>query len=108
AHPPSPVGTVPPEVQDDPAVPPLPVPADRAPAARVERPVIGDPARRGGNDQTTSAIIHTLRGVSADTVIPGLQGTGIRALGLTGTSMLRFRWIPWQRIAGLVIPRLKV
>ncbi len=108
AYPASPVGTVPPEVQDDPAVPPLPVPADRAPAARVERPVIGDAARRDGNDQTTSAIIHTLRGVSADAVLPGLQGTGIRALGLTGTSMLRFRWIPWQRIAGLVIPRLKV
>jgi drug/metabolite transporter (DMT)-like permease len=110
-YPASPVGTVPPEVQDGPAVAPLPGPADRAPAARAEpvsRPVIGDAARRGGNDQTTSAIIHTFGSVSAGAVLPGMPGTGNRPLGLAGTSMLRFRWIPWQRIARLVIPRLKV
>ncbi len=79
---------------DPPSRPRLPTP-----------PTLGDAAGPGGRDQTASAVVHALRGVAPDAVFPGLQGAGIRALTLAD---VRIPWLPWQRIVGLVIPRLRV
>jgi drug/metabolite transporter (DMT)-like permease len=84
ASPPSPVGQVPPGAPTGPDVTPV------------------TPSRK---DPTASAMIHPLRGASADVVLPGLQGTRIRLLG---PSWVRPPWLPWQRVLGLVIPSLRV
>jgi drug/metabolite transporter (DMT)-like permease len=80
-----------------------PVPADR--------PAVSD-ASPASKDPTMSTVVKTLRGVSADAVFPGVRGTGIRPPGLAGSPMFRasrpWQHIPWQRMAGLVIPRLRV
>ena len=104
--------------QAAPDVAPAPVPADHsattgpihavAPAEPPARPTRGDAGRPAGKDQTASAVVHTLRGVSPDAVYPGIQGTGIRELTLAGVRIPQIPWLPLQRIVGLVIPRLRV
>jgi drug/metabolite transporter (DMT)-like permease len=64
-----------------------------------------------GKDQTSSAVVQTLRGVSPDAVFPGVQGTGIKELTLAGVRIPRIprlSWLRWQRIVGIVIPRFRV
>ncbi|HEX6933950.1 MAG TPA: DMT family transporter [Streptosporangiaceae bacterium] len=107
-----------PEQQPEPGSAPAPVPADRGAAARDERPASKDPTPAAGpQDHAMSAAVRTLRGIPADAMFPGVQGTGIRPPGLAARPMFRISrpwqiipWqrIPWQRIAGLVIPRLRV
>ena len=75
------------------------------PADQGGGPAPGDDVRPPRKDPTTSAVVHSLRGVSADVVLPGLQSTGLRPLGLAS---VRVPWLPWQRILGLVIPSLRV
>ena len=104
--------------QAAPDVAAAPVPADHsattgpnhavAPAQPPARTARGDAGRPAGKDQTASAVVHTLRGVSPDAVFPGIQGTGIRELTLAGVRIPRIPWLPLQRIVGLVIPRLRV
>jgi hypothetical protein len=87
--------------QAAPDVAPAPVPADHsattgpiravAPAEPPARPPRGDAGRPAGKDQTASAVVHTLRGVSPDAVYPGIQGTGIRELTLAGVRIRRSR-----------------
>lgn len=107
-----------------PAVPAEPR-ATTGPGHRVSSAELSRQARDAApvsKDPTTSAVVQTLGGVRADAVFPGVQGVGIRAARLAGTSTFRasrpwqripqqripWQRIPWQRIAGLVIPRLRV
>jgi len=68
-------------------------------------PVSSDPAGGpGGPGQDTPAIAvgHDLPGTAANLAFPGFQGTAIREPGLA-----RLR-IPWQKLAKLIVPRLRV
>ncbi|HEX2318961.1 MAG TPA: DMT family transporter [Streptosporangiaceae bacterium] len=88
-------------------------------ATAAEQTAVRPPSRRlpdvadgtAGKDQTSSAVVQTLRGVSPDAVFPGVQGTGIKALTLAGVRIPRIprlSWLRWQRIVGIVIPRFRV
>jgi drug/metabolite transporter (DMT)-like permease len=118
------------EVQDGPAEPASEAePAGQAQSAGPEEQRSSDgslapfPAEHGAapgpvsrptasNDPPMSAVVQALRRIPADAVFPGVQGTGIRPPALAGQPMFRasrpWQRIPWQRIAGLVIPRLRV
>jgi drug/metabolite transporter (DMT)-like permease len=100
---------------------PAPSSADRGTTTGPIRAVAsGEPPSRrlpdvadgpAGKDQTSSAVVQTLRGVSSDAVFPAVQGTGIKALTLAGVPIpriQRFSWLRWQRIVGIVIPRFRV
>jgi drug/metabolite transporter (DMT)-like permease len=82
--------------------------AARGPA---ERPAASD-ASPASKDPAMSTVVQTLRVVPADAVFSGVRETWIRPPGRAGTPMSRasqlWQRIPWQRIAGLVIPRLRV
>jgi drug/metabolite transporter (DMT)-like permease len=109
------------EGQENPEVAPAPVSADRsvttspvravAPAEPPSRPLQGMADRPAGNEQNSSAVAPTLRGVSPDAVFPGVQGTGIRALTLAGIRIppiLRVPSLLWHRVVGPVIARFRV
>ena len=71
--------------------------------------IAGEPA---GQDQTSSAVVHALGGVSTGAVFPAAPGTGIRTLA--GVRIPRIHqvrglsWLSWHRIAGVVIARFRV
>ncbi|MDR2987613.1 MAG: DMT family transporter [Nocardiopsaceae bacterium] len=69
----------------------------------------GESGQPAGKDQISSAVVHTLRRVSPDTVFPGrVQVTGIRPFTLAGVRIPRITWLSWHRIIGIVTARLRI
>jgi hypothetical protein len=61
-----------------------------------------DSAASPGQEIPVSAVGKDLLGSAVNPAIPGFQGTAIRELGLA-----RLR-VPWQKLAKLIVPRLRV
>src|SRR5215813_8688668 len=67
-----------------------------------DAPVGSDSAASPGQEIPVSAVGKDLLGSAVSPGFPGFQGTAIRELGLA-----RLR-VPWQKLAKLIVPRLRV
>src|SRR5262249_38052151 len=67
----------------------------------MEPPPAPDPVGRAGQDTTVTATPRTNSRHVADMALPGIQGTGIKELGLAGVR------IPWHLLAALAETPLK-